>query len=133
MRDAPLPGEALNPPLKGTIALLALPRIVKKFLAYLNRATDPFYASLLDAMFPKSVVEQRALVAHRDEMRAAWHARWTEENLDFVLTVPHPLPALENGTGERASLISAGYTFLFNIVRLSSYPSYPPYPTHYRV
>jgi hypothetical protein len=117
MRDGGLPHETLNPPLKGTIGLLALPRFVKSIMAYFSRATDPFYASLLEVMHPKTVVEERALVARRDDFRAAWHDRWTEENLDFVITVPHPLPALENGTGERASLMSAGYTFLFNMVR----------------
>ncbi|KAJ6529149.1 amidase signature domain-containing protein [Mycena vulgaris] len=116
MRDAAAPNDTLNPPLKGTIGLLALPRFVKNIMAYFNRATDPFYATLLEVMYPKTVVEERDLVARRDEVRAAWHERWTEENLDFVLTVPHPLPALENGTGERASLMSAGYTFLFNML-----------------
>lgn len=117
MRDGGLPGETLNPPLKGTIGLLALPRFIKNVMAWFNRATDPFYANLLEVMYPKTVVQERDLVARRDEFRAEWHERWTEENLDFVLTVPHPLPALENGTGERASLMSAGYTFLFNMVR----------------
>ncbi|KAJ7152670.1 amidase signature domain-containing protein [Mycena crocata] len=116
MRDAGFPGETLNPPLKGTIGLLALPRFVKNIMAWFNRTTDPFYATLLEVMYPKTVVEERDLVAQRDEFRSAWHERWTEENLDFVLTVPHPLPALENGTGERASLMSAGYTFLFNML-----------------
>ncbi|KAJ7686189.1 amidase signature domain-containing protein [Mycena rosella] len=116
MRDGGLPGETLNAPLKGTIGLLGLPRFVKNIMAYFSRATDPFYASLVQVMYPKTVLEDRALVARRDEFRGAWHERWTEENLDFVLTVPHPLPALENGTGERASLISTGYTFLFNLL-----------------
>ncbi|KAJ7735382.1 amidase signature domain-containing protein [Mycena maculata] len=116
MRDGGLPGETLNPPLQGTIGLLALPRVVKNIMAWFNRATDPFYATLVEVMYPKTVVQERDLVARRDEFRAEWHKRWTEENLDFVLTVPHPLPALENGTGERASLISAGYTFLFNML-----------------
>ncbi|KAJ7041561.1 amidase signature domain-containing protein [Mycena alexandri] len=120
MRDAGLPGDTLNPPLKGTIGLLALPRFVKNIMAWWNRTTDPFYASLLNVMYPKSVLEQRALVVRRDEIRAEWHERWTEENLDFVLTVPHPLPALENGTGERASLMSAGYSFLFNILNYTA-------------
>ncbi|KAJ7637327.1 amidase signature domain-containing protein [Mycena polygramma] len=116
MASAPLPGEPLNAPLTATIRLLALPRLLKSLLAYLHRLTDPFYASLLRVMSPKSTLQQRELVVRRDEARAGWHERWTEENLDFLLTVPHPLPALECGTGERASLMSAGYTFLFNIL-----------------
>ncbi|KAF7324107.1 Amidase domain-containing protein [Mycena kentingensis (nom. inval.)] len=116
VRDAVLPGETLNPPLKDTISLFSLPRLCKRFPGWLERPTDPFAASLLAAMHPKTVLEERALVVRRDALRAEWHDRWTEENLDFVLTVPHALPALENGTGERASLLSAGYTFLFNML-----------------
>ncbi|KAJ7096609.1 amidase signature domain-containing protein [Mycena belliarum] len=116
MRDIGLPGETLNPPLKGTIDLLALPRFMKNIIGYFKRATDPFYATLVKTMHPKTVLEERDLVARRDQFRAEWHERWTEEHLDFVILVPHPLPALENGTGERASLISAGYTFLFNLL-----------------
>ncbi|KAF8193269.1 amidase signature domain-containing protein [Mycena galopus ATCC 62051] len=116
MRDAGFPGDTLNPPLHGTIGLLALPRLVKKIMAWMHRTADPFYAYLLEAMYPKSILEERALIVRRDELRSEWHDAWTEANLDFVLTVPHPLPALENGTGEKASLMSAGYTFLFSIL-----------------
>ncbi|KAJ7135801.1 amidase signature domain-containing protein [Mycena epipterygia] len=126
LRSAPLPSEPLNAPLTATLALLALPRFVKRLLAWvadspvvarvLGRMADPFYAGLLRVLHKKSVLEERELIVGRDDMRERWHERWTEEHLDFVLTVPHPLPALENGTGEKASLMSAGYTFLFNML-----------------
>ncbi|KAJ6476924.1 amidase signature domain-containing protein [Mycena sanguinolenta] len=116
MRDARFPDETLNAPLQGTIGLLALPRLYKRFMAWMHHAADPFYARLLEAMYPKSVLEERVLVAQRDEFRSKWHEAWTNANVDFVLTAPHPLPALVNGTGERASLISAGPTFLFSIL-----------------
>ncbi|KAJ7051365.1 amidase signature domain-containing protein [Mycena amicta] len=111
-----LPGETLNSSLQSTLSLLSLPRLLKRFLAFFTRRSDPFAATLLSVMHPKSVLEQRALVVQRDAFRAAWHDRWTEENLDFVLSVAHPLPALENGSGEKASLLSAGYTFLWNML-----------------
>ncbi|KAJ6571536.1 amidase signature domain-containing protein [Mycena capillaripes] len=114
--SAPRPSEPLNPPLLSTLSLLSLPRLFKSLLAFLHRHTDPFYASLLRVMYPKSVVEERELIVQRDEARAAWFERWERERVDFVLTVPHPLPALENGTGEKASLMSATYTFLWNIL-----------------
>ncbi|KAJ7187555.1 amidase signature domain-containing protein, partial [Mycena haematopus] len=116
IRDAGFPGETLNPPLQGTIGLLALPRLYKRFMAWMHRVADPFYANLLEVMYPKSVLEERVLIARRDEFRSEWHEAWTEANLDFVLTVPHPLPALENGTGEKASLMSTGSAFLFSIL-----------------
>ncbi|KAJ6600883.1 hypothetical protein B0H10DRAFT_2082570, partial [Mycena sp. CBHHK59/15] len=52
----------------------------------------------------------------RSSQRATWYERWSAEHLDFVLTVPHPLPALDNGTDKHASVMSAGPTFLFNMV-----------------
>ncbi|KAJ7362226.1 amidase signature domain-containing protein [Mycena albidolilacea] len=116
MRDTRLTGETLNPPLRGTIDLLALPRLFKRFMAWMNRAADPFYANLLEVLYPKSILEERSLIVQRDEFRSKWHDAWTEAHLDFVLTVPHPLPALENGTGARASLMSACPTFLFSIL-----------------
>jgi Asp-tRNA(Asn)/Glu-tRNA(Gln) amidotransferase A subunit family amidase len=48
--------------------------------------------------------------------RAEWHEKWTDELLDFVLTVPHAFPALENGSSEQTTLMSAGYTLLFNLL-----------------
>ena len=69
-------------------------------------------------MHGKTVVEDRKLIAARDEYRARWHQKWTEDGLDFALTVPHVLPALENGTSKQATLLSAGYTCIFSLVRL---------------
>lgn len=61
-------------------------------------------------------MEERQLVEQRDNYRAEWHKKWIEEGIDFILTVPHALPALENGGSERATLMSAGYTFIFSLV-----------------
>lgn len=62
-------------------------------------------------------MEERRLVHQRDLYRAKWHRQLIEEGIDFILTVPHALPALENGGSERATLMSAGYTFIFSLVR----------------
>ena len=40
----------------------------------------------------------------------------------FCVTVPHAFPALENGSSEQTMLMSAGYTFLFNLVSFSLLP-----------
>jgi hypothetical protein len=69
-------------------------------------------------MHPKSVVDVRELVAQREQYRAAWHAHWIESGLDFVLTVPHALPAFKHGESEKATLMSAGYTCIFSLVRM---------------
>ncbi|KAK7046537.1 amidase signature domain-containing protein [Favolaschia claudopus] len=116
MRDAGLPGETINTPLRGTLGSFAIPEWFKKFLGWIYRGTDPFYASLLESLHYKSIVQERSLVTHRDAIRDQWHTAWTQANLDFVLTVPHPLPAPENGVGDTTALLSMGYTFLFNIL-----------------
>jgi hypothetical protein len=70
------------------------------------------------------VIEERRLVEQRDNYRAEWHKKLTEEGVDFVLTVPHALPALQNGGSERTTLMSAGYTFIFNLVSNCNHQRY---------
>lgn len=132
IRSALLPTETLNPALASILDLLNLPRIMKKLIAYYYRSSDPLYAGLLDVMHPKSIFEERELIVKRDAYREEWHEKWTEEGLDFVLSVACPFPALENGTAEKASLMSAGYTLLFNLVSIVQpiNPSFPFHPMH---
>ena len=73
-------------------------------------------SQLYGIMHSKTAVQDRELIVARDLYRAEWHKKWTEEGLDFVLTVPHAFPALENGTSKQATLMSAGYTLIFNVV-----------------
>lgn len=122
IRDAMCPSESISPAARSILGLLALPRFFKRILAYFTRSSDPFSAALLDVMHPKSVVEERGLIARRDEYRAEWHEKWIEEGLDFVLSVPHALPALENDGQDKATLMSAGYAFLWSLVRLLACP-----------
>lgn len=84
------------------------------------RSSDPMSSTLYDIMHTKTAVEDRELVAARDRYRAEWHKKWTDEGLDFVLTVPLSLPAIENGASTKTTLICAGYTFLFSVVRAIS-------------
>ncbi|KAK6971891.1 amidase signature domain-containing protein [Favolaschia claudopus] len=44
MRDAGLPGETINTPLRGTLGSFAIPELFKRFLGWIYRDTDPFYA-----------------------------------------------------------------------------------------
>ncbi|KAJ7599180.1 amidase signature domain-containing protein [Mycena floridula] len=114
--SALLPGETLNSALKSTIGLVNMPRFLKKLIAAYYRGQDPVYAALLDTMHPKTIGEERDLIVRRDQFRSQWHDKWTAEGLDFILTVPSPFPALENGTAEKASMMSAGYVFLFTLL-----------------
>ncbi|KIK00951.1 hypothetical protein K443DRAFT_591741 [Laccaria amethystina LaAM-08-1] len=110
------PREALSVSASSILDLLNLSRFVKKIIAFFTRSSDPISAEIYDIMHGKTVVEDRKLIVARDEYRARWHQKWTGDGLDFVLTVPHVLPALENGTSKQATLLSAGYTCIFSLL-----------------
>lgn len=99
-------------------SLLGMPLWLKKFLAMVTRKTtgDEVWASMLETIHLKSPAEERVLVVSRDEYREKWHQAWEDERFDFLLTVPHSLPAIPAGTAEKVTLISAAYTMIFNIV-----------------
>jgi len=73
-------------------------------------------SQLYGIMHPKTAAQDRESILARDLYRAEWHEKWTEEGLDFVLMVPHAFPALENGTSEQTTLMSASYTLIFNLL-----------------
>ncbi|KAF8841095.1 amidase signature enzyme [Paxillus ammoniavirescens] len=110
--------ERLDPVVTGVKSLLGMPLFVKQFLAMLTRGLtgDEVWASMLEKFHTKTSGEERALVVAREEYRARWHEAWEAEGLDFVLTVPHPLPAIPAGTAEKVTLISCSYTMIFNIL-----------------
>ena len=114
--SAQSPYESITPAAKSILDLLRLPRIFKKILSFFIRSKDPMASELYDIMHSKNCVQDRQLIRARDVYRAEWHDQWTEEGLDFVLTVPYAFPALENGTSEQTTLMSAGYTLIFNLV-----------------
>ncbi|KAF9220805.1 amidase signature enzyme [Gyrodon lividus] len=110
--------EKLDPVLTGVKSLLGMPLFVKQFMAMLTRkfTGDEVWASMLEKLHTKTSSEERALVVAREEYRARWHEAWEAEGLDFVLTVPHPLPAIPAGTAEKVTLVSCGFTMIFNIL-----------------
>ena len=112
------PNEKINPAAKSILDLLQLPKFIKKILAFFVRSSDPMASQLYDIMHSKTAVQDREAIVARDVYRAEWHKKWTEEGLDFVLTVPHAFPALENGSSEQTTLMSAGYTLLFNLASI---------------
>jgi len=95
-----------------------MPLFVKKFLAMITRSLtgDEFLASLTESLHTKTAVEERALVVARDDYRARWHDAWKAEGLDFVLTVPHALPAIPAGSAEKVTLFSVAPAMICNII-----------------
>ncbi|KAF5380778.1 hypothetical protein D9757_007103 [Collybiopsis confluens] len=116
IRDNLEPKESPSLAMGAFLDLLNLPRFFKKMIARFYASKDPIYASLLNAMHAKTIVEERALVVRRDKFREEWHEQWTREGLDFVLTVAAPFPAIKHGDSLKASLMTASYAFLFNLL-----------------
>ena len=123
-------GEFISPALRTVRTILRLPLWLKKVHATLlrwlsrPRGRNNAWASLLEVFHPKSTLEERRLVVEREAYRAAWHEAWNREGLDFVLTVPHALPAVPTDprASDRATLVSANYAFLYNVVRRLRFP-----------
>jgi hypothetical protein len=114
--------EKLDAVMSSSKSLLEMPLFVKKLLAMLVRifTGDNVWASLIESSHAKTAAEERALVVARDEYRVRWHDAWEAEGLDFVLTAPHPMPAIPTGTAEKVTLISAALGMICNIVRTGS-------------
>ncbi|KAG1871490.1 amidase signature domain-containing protein [Suillus subluteus] len=110
--------EKIDPVMVAVKSLLGMPLWLKKFLAMITRKStgDEVWASMLETLHLKSPAEERALVVSRDEYREKWHQVWEDEGFDFLLTVPHALPAIPAGTAEKVTLVSASYMMIFNIL-----------------
>ncbi|OSD08106.1 amidase signature enzyme [Trametes coccinea BRFM310] len=117
-------GETVNPALLTVRLLLRLPLFVKRLHATLlrwlsrPRGRNESWAALLETFHPRTPREERTLVGARDAFRAAWHDAWVAQGVDLVLTAPHALPAMpkEPAASEKATLVSANYAFLYNIL-----------------
>ncbi|KAG5643039.1 hypothetical protein DXG03_001651 [Asterophora parasitica] len=117
LRNSLSPNEVLTRASSSVLDLLALPRLLKRLIAYLVRKSgDSTSADLYNILHAKSEVEVRNLVDQRETYRAAWNNKWTENGLDFVLTVPHPFPAFKNGESEKVNLMTAGFTTIFSLL-----------------
>lgn len=116
------PSESLTSALAAVSSLVATPLLIKQALAYFKSSSDPLVASLLPKMHKKSIHQERCLVKERDRIKREWWEFLNKdgEEVDLILTPPMPLPAFKNGQGDKASLMSAGYCFLWNIVKFLS-------------
>ena len=121
-------GEYISPALRTVRLILRLPLWLKRFQARCLRwfsrpwGRNDAWAALLEVMHPKTTLAERELVVQREAYRAAWHEAWRREGLDFVLTPPHALPAMPvaPSASDTATLVSANYAFLYNVVSAPS-------------
>ncbi|KAH9852547.1 amidase signature enzyme [Lenzites betulinus] len=117
-------GEFVGPALLTVRFILRLPLWLKRlnatFLRWFSRpwGRNEAWAALLEVFHPRTAYEERALVVERDAYRAAWFDAWRDAKLDLLLTVPHALPAvpMDPKASDKATLVSAGYAFLYNVL-----------------
>ena len=114
-------GEAYAPGTRRLMLPLRLPRFFTTLHAWFVRyiLRDPLYADLISGWHVKDGQEYYSLVAQRDKYRAKWHEWWKEQELDFLVTVPHAMPAMKHDGGELGTK-ACGYMFLFNVVSCTS-------------
>jgi hypothetical protein len=109
--------ESTDPGAGQMTRYFSLPRWAKflhwAFVRYVKR--DILWAGLLKHWHAKSAAEQWELVDRREDIRADWHRFWSENNLDFIISVPSALPAVPHGSIKRG-FAACSYTFLWNLV-----------------
>jgi len=110
-------GEYIDPGLAELLWWIKAPWIVKAVYRWWLRwwYREEYMAHFLDGLGSKSTYELWKLNVRRTQYRQDFHDSWNAAGLDFLLTVPHPSPAVhEKKAG--ALLLACGYTFLFNIL-----------------
>lgn len=114
-------GESNDPGMTPAMKMYDLPCWLKRmyvwYLRYIRR--DEIYAGLVEGWRSHSIYELYALVTRREAYRAQWFKFWDENKLDFILTVPNPLPAVPLG-GMKDAFTNCTYTFIFNLLDYSA-------------
>ncbi|KAI0337627.1 amidase signature enzyme [Trametopsis cervina] len=114
-------GEWNDPGVADAVRALRVPWALRKiwvwYWRYIRR--DALYADLIEVFHEKTVEEYFALVSRREKVRERWWTMWNEQEIDFILTVPNPLPASPH-RGWLDGWKACTYTFLFNILDYSA-------------
>jgi len=115
-------GENINDAIKTVRTMLWSPLVVKQALAASLRlfsrpaGRNDAWASLVESMHTKTPSEERELFERRDEYRARFHKALKTQGVDYILTVPYALPPIPCNTSGVASLVSANYCCLYNVL-----------------
>lgn len=111
-------GESNDAGVVQALRMASLPHWIKRlyiwYVRYIKR--DEIYAGILDGFHERNVYDYWPLVARREDYRSRWFEMLQEEKIDYILTVPHSLPAVPHN-GMKDGVKSFGYTLLFNLVR----------------
>jgi Asp-tRNA(Asn)/Glu-tRNA(Gln) amidotransferase A subunit family amidase len=105
--------------------LMALPAPFKwLYYAWVKYARrDEVWAGLVKDWKEKSAYEQWKFVTKREAYKAKFHDWWEQEaKIDFIITPPNATPAVPH-EGMKDAVSSCGYTFLFNLVSQTRFPT----------
>ncbi|KAF9652291.1 amidase signature enzyme [Thelephora ganbajun] len=120
-------GESINEAtVKGNF-LQNLPNFVRRGMAWMLRnysspaGRNDDWATLLEGFgMCASIDEERALFAKKDIYLAEWNKSLNENNLDFILALPFPTPAIPKNSTEKATFMSAAGCFIYNFLDYSA-------------
>lgn len=121
-------GESINDAAINGNFLQNLPNFVRSIMAWMLRkfsspaGRNEDWATLLE-VFGKcpSIEEERKLFVKKDAYLAEWNRSLNDNNLDFVLTLPFPTPAIPKNSTGKVTMISSAGCFLYNLVRFPLY------------
>ncbi|KAG6856911.1 hypothetical protein H0H87_012161 [Tephrocybe sp. NHM501043] len=101
--------------------MASLPRWVKRMYVWYLRPIkqDEIYAGILEGFYERNVYDYSPIVVQREEYRRRWAKMFQEEKLDYVLTVPHSMPAVPHN-GMKKCIKWLGSTLLFNLLDYSA-------------
>ncbi|GBE89010.1 amidase signature enzyme [Sparassis latifolia] len=114
--------ETLNSALRSFGILVSLPRWVKWLYALLLRlfsrplGRNDTWATLAENCYKRSPVGEHELLVQLEDYKMAWHTALQKQDVDFVLTVPHPSPPVPLGGTGVVSLIASSYAFIFSLL-----------------
>ena len=77
------------------------------------------WATLLEGFgLCPSINEERELFAKKDIYLAEWNRSLNEHDLDFILALPFPTPAIPRNSTGKVTLTSSAGCLVYNFVRL---------------
>ncbi|KAI0694198.1 amidase signature enzyme [Cytidiella melzeri] len=116
------PGEKMGAAIVHLLTVSNLPKFVKWIMATCLRwfsrpaGRNDVFADLITCLHAQTVAQERALVVRREKYKAAWKQAMKKQEIDFVLSPIHALPPMPKHGSGVATLVSANYAFLYNIL-----------------
>jgi hypothetical protein len=120
-------GESINEAVVNGNFLQKLPNFVRMAMAWMLRhysspaGRNDDWATILEGFgLCPSINDERELFVKQETYLAEWNKSLNENDLDFVLALPFPMPAIPRNSTGKVTILSAAGCLIFNLVRSSS-------------